>query len=87
MDERNDPGVWLQGLGLHVSKPAAEIRPGDVLVWNYGSSSRVASVEDISRCFLRVTFPEDEHGRVHSMRFKKTRRVAWAPKATAEARS
>lgn len=35
----------LQGIGQHNAKQAAELKAGDVIVWNFGSTSRVLSVE------------------------------------------
>lgn len=36
--------VHLQGIGKVPGKPAAELQPGDTLMWNYGSTSTVISV-------------------------------------------
>jgi hypothetical protein len=47
--------IHLQGIGLHIAKLASEIAKGDVLVWNYGQTSQVASVRPVSSCFLEVT--------------------------------
>ena len=33
--------TWLQGVGAHAGKPAGEVVPGDVLVWNGGATSTV----------------------------------------------
>ena len=33
--------VQLQGIGKKPGKPARELRPGDVIIWNYGYKSTV----------------------------------------------
>ena len=30
--------IWLQGIGCHAGKPAAELNVGDEMVWNGGST-------------------------------------------------
>lgn len=34
----------LQGIGAHHAKAAAELKAGDVIVWNFGSTSEVLAV-------------------------------------------
>lgn len=77
-----DPGVHLQGCGLHISKPAAEIQVGDVLVWNFGYQEEVTEVIRVSLHFVKVTL-RTERGEYGQRRLKLDRRVAWSPKATA----
>ncbi len=73
-----DPGVWLQGFGLHISKPADEVKVGDTLVWNYGLTSVVESISDISPKFLLFSLRSD--GKLYPRRMKKDRRVAFINK-------
>ena len=44
VDRNGRPCIHLQGIGLFAAKPASEVKPGDVLVWNYGSTSTVLTV-------------------------------------------
>lgn len=34
----------LQGIGRHNAKAAAELKAGDVIVWNFGQTSQVTEV-------------------------------------------
>ena len=34
----------LQGIGQHAAKAAAELKAGDVIVWNFGQTSQVIEV-------------------------------------------
>lgn len=36
--------IWLQELGWFTAKPASDFKVGDIMVWNYGSWSEVASI-------------------------------------------
>jgi len=38
------PSTQLQGIGKIAAKPASELRAGDVIVWNFGSTSIVEEV-------------------------------------------
>lgn len=69
--------IHLQGIGPTKSKPASAVRAGDTLVWNYGATSTVAAVRDVSRCFIEI----DEvtaSGYTGTRRLKKTRQVGVA---------
>lgn len=46
----------LQGIGLHNAKPAGDIQPGDVVVWNYGYSNPVVAVEPCGKTMVKVTY-------------------------------
>jgi hypothetical protein len=47
------PGeVKLIAVGWHPAKPAGEIREGDVLVYNYGSTAKVVKVEGVKGQFI-----------------------------------
>lgn len=46
--------VHLQGVGRVKAKPARDLRPGDVTVWNYGYTDKVESVEPYGKHYLRV---------------------------------
>ena len=86
MPTDSKPAIHLQRIGLHIAKPAGEIQVGDILVWNYWSTSSVVSVREISKCFVEVS-SRSENGIVYPRRMKKDRLVAWSPKATAAAQA
>lgn len=72
----------LQGIGLQVAKLASEIAVGDVLVWNYGTLSRVEVVRDVSKNFIEID--ESCDGKVYpGRRLKKSRSIGWSPDLTA----
>lgn len=75
-------GLHLQGVGLHIAKLATEIRVGDVLVWNYGHTSEVVSIREVSPQFLAIE-EKCESGKIWPRRIKKSRTIAWSPKLTA----
>lgn len=83
--EPKDPGVRLIGVGLQKSKPADDIQPGDVLVWNYGFFDEVVAVEQVSEHYLRVDLCDDK-GNLSQRRIKRGRRVAWSPRETSQRR-
>lgn len=33
--------IWLQGIGAVEGKPADQLKPGDVTIWNYGGTETV----------------------------------------------
>ena len=66
--------ISLQGIGNHAAKPASEICVGDVLVWNFGSTSEVAAVRDVSEKFIEID--EVCRGKTYTRRLMKTRMVA-----------
>ncbi len=76
------PGLHLQGIGLHIAKPATEIKIGDVLVWNFGHTSEAVGLRDVSPQFLAVD-ELCEGGKVWTRKIKKSRLIAWSPKMTA----
>jgi hypothetical protein len=50
------PGyVHLQGVGDLPGIPASDLKPGDVLMWNYGYKSKVVEVLRASACFMLIT--------------------------------
>lgn len=71
------PTVQLQGIGLHFAKPAAELEPGDTIVWNYGYQSTVVSVTETSASFVTLVERSHQNGQTHSRRLGKTRLVGY----------
>lgn len=72
-------GTHLQGIGMHIAKAAGTIVVGDVLVWNYGTCSKVTAIVSETPAF--VTIEETyEGGKTYNRRLKKTRLVAYTTK-------
>lgn len=44
----------LQGIGTVNAKPAAELVPGDITMWNFGYTQEVLAVEELSPKFVRL---------------------------------
>ena len=42
----------LQGIGAHQAKAAQQLQVGDVIVWNFGSTSEVLSVAATAKTVL-----------------------------------
>lgn len=66
--------TWLQGVGAHAGKPAGEVKPGDVLVWNGGNTSTVR--RQLSETPKTITFETQCDGNTYHRKMKKTRIVA-----------
>jgi hypothetical protein len=52
----------LQSIGTVAAKPAGEVKAGDVLAFNGGIESTVASVDDVSAKFVVIHYT---HGHSH----------------------
>ena len=68
--------TWLQGVGAAFGKPAADLQPGDVIVWNFGHTSTVAAIVRETASTITVEIAATEHHAVTRRTFKKTRIVA-----------
>ncbi len=44
----------LQGIGTVNAKPAAELKEGDVTMWNGGDTYKILGVEKLSPKFVRI---------------------------------
>jgi len=68
--------IQLQGIGQWIkTKPASELRVGDVLVWNYGESSVVVSIEKTSEKSIWIR-TQTSKGDSYISRYLKTREIA-----------
>lgn len=66
--------INLQGIGQMMAVPAANIKPGDVLMWNYGYTSTVLAIlSETSKSMVIKTRCE---GGIFTRRLMKTRLVA-----------
>jgi hypothetical protein len=72
--------IHLQGVGRFQAKPVSEVAVGDRLVWNYGYTSEVVSIERVSPAFVAVTTRGEEglDGRLYTRRMKLSRLVAFS---------
>jgi hypothetical protein len=79
------PSIHLQGHGLHPAKPARDLEPGDLTVWNYGSTAMFVSVlrETPKQIVARLV---DDRGDSYERRMGKDRLVAVTTKLTVSQR-
>ncbi len=66
----------IQAVGLMYCKAAADLQPGDVTVWNYGSCYKVASVATVSKAYVNVTMVNVLDGKVWTRRAKASFQIA-----------
>jgi hypothetical protein len=73
--------VHLQSVGHVPGVPAAELGPGDRLMWNGGGTSTVVSVRGVSAQFIEIMEAVQRGGETEQTprRLKKTRLVARVP--------
>ena len=69
--------VQLQGIGKKPGKAARDIKPGDVLIWNYGFKSLVIDVSSsASGKTITATLKEDS-GKIVNRIMRANRLVAF----------
>jgi hypothetical protein len=66
--------VHLQGIGQVQAKPAADIKPGDVLMWNFGYTSTVLAL--LSETAKSMVIQTRCEGGIFQRRLMKSRLVA-----------
>lgn len=53
----SDPGAMrLQGIGVVEGTPAGHVKPGDLVMWNYGAVESVYGIERETKNFIIVKF-------------------------------
>lgn len=67
--------IHLQGIGKSSAKPAQELQPGEVVIWNYGWKSTVISIREVSPSYLMVTLRSHYDQKEYQRRMKKIRLV------------
>jgi hypothetical protein len=67
--------IHLQGIGRFAAKPAADLKPGDRVVWNYGSCSDVVTVKAKGKS-IYVTMRTDDGKVWPERRFLASRLIA-----------
>lgn len=70
----NEKTVTLQSVGHVLGEAAMNVKVGDVLMWNFGGTSEVLDVKEVSKQFIEVT-EKSKSGYVGNRRMKKTRLV------------
>lgn len=71
---QNSPNAMrLQGIGVVQGTPAGELKPGDVIMWNFGYKSVV--VELLKETAKTVTIRSEVDGTYYERKMGKTRLV------------
>lgn len=73
--ENTLPAVRIQAVGLCNALRTDQLERGDVVVWNYGTTSEVIGIRKVTECFFEVTF-SDGGTKTHARRFRSSRLVA-----------
>ena len=72
----NPRALRIQSIGIVLGTPAAEIKEGDFLMWNFGSVYKINSIISQTEKMLTVsTSPKGKEGEVYTQKFLKTRLV------------
>lgn len=76
--------IQLQSVGRVPAKLAVNVKVGDTLMWNFGVTSEVVAVRNVSACFVEVTEKWKREGyggpSETKRKLKKTRLVGYVPK-------
>lgn len=73
--------IHLTGLGLVPAKRAADLRVGDVTLWNYGYRYTILDVWQKSPAFVGVISRCEKSGKEYEQRFRNSRLVGVDPTA------
>ncbi len=75
---KNKGKVHLLGVGDVPGVPASDLKVGDEVMWNFGSTSKVLAIKEISPKFISVTFQNnDDYGpKTSDRKLLKSRLVA-----------
>ncbi|MEV7675037.1 hypothetical protein [Streptomyces sp. NPDC088752] len=79
MSDANTPKIRLTGVGMVDAHEAQTLNVGDKVMWNGGSTSTVTDVEEVSKCFIRVSFTSEDGTPETPRRWKRTARIARIP--------
>ena len=68
--------IQLQSIGHVQASLAQEVKPGTVLMWNFGMTSTILEIVKETASTIVVKERSDRSGEVYERRFNKTRKVA-----------
>lgn len=68
--------IHLQGIGEKSAVPASELKPGDIILWNYGYKSRVLEIVKETKKSVVLKTQSCDSLAVCERRFLKSRLVA-----------
>jgi hypothetical protein len=67
--------VKLQGIGWIPAVLAEDLVVGDEVMWNYGRTSTILVIKEVSRCFIEIGVRSNYDGKLYQRRLKKDRLV------------
>ena len=70
-----DSKIWLQGIGLYNAIKAESVKPGNILVWNFGYKSKVLNIVR-SSTGKTVTITTESNSKQYKRRFNSDRLLA-----------
>jgi hypothetical protein len=73
VNQSTPQSMRLQSVGWVQGQPAANIKKGDFLMWNFGCKTEIKAVRDVSAKSIEVD--EMDGGKIYTRRFLKTRLV------------
>jgi hypothetical protein len=77
METKMQNAIHLMGMGLMPAKPAAELKVGDVLSWNYTPKcSEVVAIEPWGKQGLKIHEKCFSNGKVYIRLVRKTKLIA-----------
>jgi len=68
--------IKLQGIGERNAIPSRDLKPGQIIIWNYGYTSEVLSIQEVSKCYILLTARSNNDGNVYERKFKKSFLIA-----------
>lgn len=82
INETRPNAIQLQSIGWVPAVPAADLKVGNVLIWNFGGTTELVAIRDVSSKFLELTerWYDERKGVCDSpRRVKKDRLVGLSP--------
>lgn len=75
VSEDHPRAMRLISMGLVLGTPAGEIKPGDMLMWNYGYTSQVNSIVRETAKTLTISETDTKSQKIYERKFSKSRLV------------
>ena len=67
------PHIWLQSYGLAPAKQAKELKPGDIRLYNFGSTGEILSVRQGKKTvYIEI---QEENGQIYNVKYRSERYI------------
>jgi hypothetical protein len=67
--------IQLQSIGFVPAVEAADLKVGDITVWNFGATEEILEVLEPTKAFVKLIIKTVSSGSIHERKLKKTRLV------------